>query len=196
MKKTLVFIILVTSSILGHAENSFFFLSSDKIFQEKQGSLKGLSSFTFFPLLKSEEKDARKIFELIDRELKKTGHVVMQPVLTPEGADLSAFSHPALQFSIEQLTDQNNNPLPVLHAILSLQTRVELSKTKESSFITTNCWSIYLKKTDDVQEVIKKTLPALLQQFLTDFQSENTGAQKPIFYITYDASWGTTTIRK
>lgn len=195
MKKRLLFAILTTFSILGYTEDSSFFLSSEKIVQEKQGSLKGLSSFVFFPLLKLEKKEASKIVELIEEELKKTGVVIKQPVLTPEGADLSTFSNPTLQFTLEQLVDQNNNPLPLLQAVLSIKTEVKLTKNEAFSIINTNRWSTYLKKTDDIQEVIKITLPQLIKQFLSDFQSANTTSQKPTFYISYDASWWNTSIQ-
>jgi hypothetical protein len=134
-----------------------------------------------------EEKNVDETIELISQELKKVGLVVVKPILTPEGADLDSFSHPTLQFTIEQLVDQNNKPLPVLQAILSVNTVVEISRSKELLPLDTNQWSIYLEKTNDVQKVIKKTLPVLLKQFITDFQHANN--QKPTFYIGYDSSW-------
>jgi|GEM_PF-3093543 len=196
MKKLLLSTVLIAFSILGYADNSSFFLSSEKIVQEKQGSLKNLSSFVFFPLLKIEKKEASQIIELIEQELKKVGAVIKQPVLTPEGADLTTFSNPTLQFTIEQLVDENHNPLPVLQAILSIKTGVELGKSEEFSIVNTNRWSTYLKKTDDLQKVIKTTLPQLLKQFLSDFESVNTSSHKPTFYISYDVSWWNTFVQK
>lgn len=188
MKKILVLVMLAALSILGYSKNPSFFLSSEKIVQEKQGSLKELRSFNFFPLLKIEKENAKKTIELIDQELKKVGIVVKKPVLTAKGADLDSFSNPTLQFIIEQLVDQNNNPLPVLQAILSVNSTVEL-KTKELSPLSTNRWSIYLEKTNDIEKVIKNTLPQLLKQFIADFQQANANSQKPSFYISYDDSW-------
>lgn len=192
MKNALLFVMLTSSSILGYAKESPFFLSSDEIVQEKQGSLKQLCSFAFFPLLKMEEKNANKIIELIDQELRKVGLVVEKPVLTSEGADLQSFSNPTLQFTIEQIVDQNNNPLPVLLATLSVNSVVELGKSKEFTTLNTNHWSIYLEKTNDVQKAIKKTLPPLLKQFIADFQRVNITDQMPTFYISYDSSWWST----
>lgn len=117
------------------------------------------------------------------------GSVVKQPVLTSEGVDLDSFSNPILQFTIEQLTDQNNKLLPVLQGTLVVSTVAELSKTQEFSSINTNRWSVYLEKTNNIQEVIKKALPNLLNQFITDFQRSNTNKKNPTFYISYDASW-------
>lgn len=117
------------------------------------------------------------------------GSVVKQPVLTSEGVDLDSFSNPILQFTIEQLTDQNNKLLPVLKGTLVVSTVAELSKTQEFSSINTNRWSVYLEKTNNIQEVIKKALPNLLNQFITDFQRSNTNKKNPTFYISYDASW-------
>jgi hypothetical protein len=135
-----------------------------------------------------EEKNAHKIIDMINLELEKVALVVKKPVFTPEGADMSAFSNPILQFSIEQLVDQNNHPLPIVQAILSVSAGVIL-KNDEYANLNTNCWSIYLKKTNNVQDVIKETLPALLQKFIEDFQRANSTDQKPTVYITYDTSW-------
>lgn len=76
MKKRLLLSIFIVFSMLGHANDPLFFLSSEKIVQEKQGPLKGIGSFTFFPLLKVEEKNAKAIVELIEKELKNVGLVV------------------------------------------------------------------------------------------------------------------------
>lgn len=189
MKKTSLVIALVLTSLLGYAQDPLFFFSSDKLIQEKQAPLKEMLSFVFFPLLKMEEKNTTKISEMIEQELKKVGNIVKKPALTPEGADLECYSNPSLQFTIEQLVDQNNKPLPVLQAILSINTTAELLKAKELVSINTNHWSVYLEKTDNVQEVIKKTFPSLLKQFIADFQRDNASDQKPTFYITYDSSW-------
>jgi hypothetical protein len=189
MTKTLFFIVLIFSSVFSHAKSDPFFFSSEKIFEEKQGSLKGISSFVFFPILKMEEKNAHKIIHAIDLELEKVAFVVKKPVLTPEGADMSSFSNPILQFSIEQLVDQNNHPLPILQVILSVSTGVIISKDDEYTHLNTNRWFVYLEKTNNVQNVIKKTLPNLLKQFIADFQRTNSTDQKPTFYICYDKSW-------
>ncbi|MGC1878477.1 MAG: hypothetical protein WA347_06845 [Rhabdochlamydiaceae bacterium] len=189
MTKAFLLIVLIFSSILCRAESDPYFLSSEKMVEEKQGSLKKLCSFVFFPLLKMEEKDAHKIIDMIDLELEKVALVVKKPVFTMEGADMSSFSNPILQFSIEQLVDQNNYPLPILQAILSISTGVKLNKSDEPASLNTNRWSIYLKKTNNVQDVVKKTLPDLLKQFIADFQRANSADQKPTFYICYDKSW-------
>jgi hypothetical protein len=189
MKKILLVAIASSLSILGNTEDELFFLSSDKIVQETQGSLKALQSFSFFPLLKIENENASKLIELINQELKKAGNIIKKPALTPEGVDFDALSHTALQFSVEQLVNEENKPLPVLQASLSVNTVVEPSNTKELSTMTTNRWSIFLEKSNDVQEVIKKALPRLLDQFVADFQRSNSTTQKPTFYIGYDASW-------
>jgi len=189
MKRAFFLIVLISGSILGRAENHPFFLSSEKIVEEKQGSLKALCSFTFFPTLKMEEKNVGKTIEIIDMELKKVALVVKKPVLTPEGADLDSFSNPTLQFTIEQLVDQNNRPLPVLQAILTVSTVAELGKSNEFASLNINRWSIYLEKTNNIQKVIKKTLPYLLKQFAADFQYANATDQKPTIYISYDSSW-------
>lgn len=192
MKKTLLITLLSFLSILGHAEDQLFFLSSDKIVQETQGSLKELRSFSFFPLLKIENENASKFIELMNQELKKVGTVIKKPALTPEGIDFDSLSHTALKFTIEQLVDEENRPLPVLQASLSVSTVVEPSNTQELSVMSTNRWSIFLEKSNDVQGVIKKALPRLLSQFTADFQRGNSSSQKPTFYIGYDASWWNT----
>ncbi len=189
MKKACFFIILASSSILGYALDNPFFLSSEAVLQEKQSSLKSLHSFVFVPLLKMEKKNVSETLELIDQELRKVGSVVVKSILTPEGADLESFSNPSLQFVIEQLVDQNNTPLPVLQAVLSVTTTAELCKSKEIESFNTNRWSIYLKKTNDVQDAIKQTLPSLLKKFLADFERANPSSQKPTFYIAYDKSY-------
>lgn len=189
MKKPFFLLALLASSVLGHAQEDQFLFSSEALVQERQGSLKGFHSFVFFPLLKIEEKNAIKTVELIDQELKKVGLVIKKPALTPEGVDLECFSNPSLQFTIEQLVDQNNKPLPVLQARLSVTTVAEISGSKELGSLDTNRWYVYLEKTNDVQKVIKKTLPDLLKQFITDFQKTNTNNEKPTFYISYDDSW-------
>ncbi len=168
MKHTLSCIAATFICIMGYSEESLYFLSSDKIFHERQASLKEMHSFTFFPLLKM---DSRKTIDLITQELEKVGVVVQKPILTSEGANLESFSNPLLQFSIEQLVDLKNHPLPVLRATLSVNTVGSLN-------------SIYVEKIDDVQEVIKQTLPILLNQFM-----KGQAGQKPTFYISYDASW-------
>lgn len=178
--------------ISGHTQDHPFFLSSDKIVQESQASLKGLNSFAFFPLLKIESENANKLISLMDQELKKVGVVIKKPMLTPEGIDFNSLSHSVLQFTVEQLVDEENRPLPVLQASLSLSGIVKPSNTEEPSVMSTNHWSIFLKKSNDVEEVIKKTLPRLLNQFIADFQHSNSSMQKPTFYIGYDASWWTT----
>jgi hypothetical protein len=187
--KAFLLIALISGSVFGHAKGSPFFLSSEEIVVEKQGSLKELCSFVFLPLLKMEDKNAQKIIDMINLELEKVALVVNKPVLTAEGADMSSFSNPILQFSVEQLVDQNNQPLPTLQAVLSINTGVKLGKRDEYTSLNTNRWSIYLKKMNSVQDVIKETLPALLQQFIADFQSANTADQKPTLYICYDKSW-------
>lgn len=189
MRKTALFATFIFSSFLGHAKEPLFLLSSDPLVQEKQASLKGLRSFVFFPLLKMEEKQVEKIIELIDLELKKVGCIIKKQVLTPDGANLECFSNPTLQFSIEQLVDSNNKPLPVVQATLSLRNTVEIGKLGELSSLNTNHWSIYLKKTNDIQKIVKKTLPFLLSQFIMEFQRSHAADEKPIFYITYDSSW-------
>jgi hypothetical protein len=189
MKKTFLLIVVISSSVLGHAESHPFFLSSEKLVEEKQGSLKEHCSFVFFPVLKIEEKNASKIIDMINLELEKVALVVKKPMLSPEGADLSSFSNPILQFSIEQLVDQNNNPLPILQAILSVSAVAKVGKSNEIASLNTNHWSIYLEKTNNVQDAIKKTLPNLLKQFLADFQRVNTADQRPTIYISYDSSW-------
>lgn len=189
MKKTLLITLLSFLSILGHSEDHFFFLSSDKVVQETQGSLKELRSFSFFPLLKIENENAGKLIALIDQELKKVGTVIKKPALTPEGVDFDSLSHTALQFTIEQLVDEENKPLPVLQANLCVNTVVEPSNTQELSIMSTNRWSIFLEKSNDVEAVIKKALPRLLSQFTADFQRGNSTSQKPTFYIGYDESW-------
>ena len=188
MIKALFLIALILGSAFGHARSDPFFFSSEKLFEEKQGSLKKVHSFTFFPILKMEEKNAHKIINMINQELEKVALVVKKPILTPEGADMSSFSNPTLQFSIEQLVDQNNHPLPIVQAILSVSAGVRL-KNDEYADLNTNRWSIYLKKTNNVQDVIKETLPALLNQFVANFKSANAVDQKPTFYICYDNSW-------
>lgn len=112
-----------------------------------------------------------------------------KPVLTPEGADLDSFSHPMLQFTIEQLVDQNNKLLPVLQATLFINRVAELGKPKQFSSINTNRWSTYQEMTNNVQEVVQKSLPRLLSQFLADFKQANPNSEKPTFYISYDVSW-------
>ncbi len=199
MKKRFLFGILISLSILGHAipkqleelfgyKDTLFFLSTENIVQIKQASLENLCSFTFFPFIKVDEKNAGELTEFIDQELKLIGSVVKKPVLTPQGADLESFSNPTLQFTIEQLVDQNHKLLPVLQATLSINTIAELRRTKQSSSINISRWSTYLEITSDVQEVVKKTFPYLLSQFITDFKRANSN-QKPIFYISYDAFW-------
>ncbi len=191
MKKATLFTTFFFCSFLflGHSKESLFLLSSDPIVQEKQIPLKQLHSFVFFPLLKIEEKQAKKTIELIDLELKKAGYVITKQVLTPNGADLEYFSNPTIQFSIKQLVDSNNKPFPVLQATLSIRNTVEIGNPGEPSSLNTNHWSIYLKKTNDVRKVIKKTLPFLLSQFVTEFQNSHPSDEKPTFYITYDSSW-------
>jgi hypothetical protein len=137
MKKPLLFIVLSSLSILSYSKEPLFFLSSEKIVQEKQGSLKSLCSFSFFPLLKIEGREANKIIELIDQELKKVALVIKSPVLTPEGANLDTFSNPSLQFIIEQLVDQKNKPLPILQASLSVSTLANLNKNQDPSALNT-----------------------------------------------------------
>ncbi len=189
MKNIFLFTALSFVSILGHSKEPLFFLSSDKIVQEKQGSLKSLHSFTFFPLLKIDEKNVGKTIGLIDQELRKVALVVKSPVLTAQGADLDTFSNPGLQFVIEQLVDQKNKPLPVLQATLSVSAVTELGTDQQLETINAGRWSVYLEQTNDVQAVIKKSLPYLLDQFTADFQKANGSSEKPTFYISYDASW-------
>jgi hypothetical protein len=189
MKKACLFSTFVALSLLGYAEESVFLLSSEPIVQQSQGSLKGLRLFNFFPILKVEGKNADKMMELINQELKKEGLVIKKPILTPEGADLDSFSRPTLRFTVEQLVDQNNKLLPVLQATLSINSVAELSGTKELSPLNTNRWSIYLDLTNNAEAAVKKALPALLKQFALDFQRANTAKEKPTFYIGYDASW-------
>ncbi len=136
-----------------------------------------------------EEKNVGKTIELIHQELEKIGLVIKNPVLQPEGADLNSFSNPTLQFTIEQLVDATNTPLPVLHATLAISNVAELGKIKELMSIDTNRWSIYLEKTNDIEKIIKKTLPYLLKEFNAEFQATNTNGQKPTFSISYDGSW-------
>lgn len=167
----------------------YLILSSDKIVQETQGSLNGFRSFIFFPLLKLEKKNTKKTLEWIDHELKKAGMVIKKPVITSEGADLEAFSYPTLQYTVEQLVDQNNTLLPVLQAVLSINSVAELGKEKIASVVTTNRWSMYIDKTNDLQTVIKATLPILLTQFTTEFERAHSKGQKPNFYISYDDLW-------
>lgn len=188
MKKALFFTTFFFFSALGYTEDLPFFLSSEAIVQEKQGSLKDLRAFTFFPLVKM-EKNVSQTIELIHQELKKVGTIVKKPVLTSEGADLSAFSHPTLQLTIEQLVDQSQQPLPILQAILSISRVAEVVPSKELVPVSTNRWSVFLRKTNDVQEAVKRAFPLLLSQFMTDFQRANTTDQKPTFYISYDDSW-------
>lgn len=186
-----LFAVLLCFSTLAHSENAPYFLSSDRIVQEKQSSLKGLRSFTFFPKLKLEKKQATTTMNLIEEELRKVGQVVKKPLLTPEGADLESFSYPTLQLGIEQLVDQNDRPLPVLQASLSITTSVEVIRTKELSSLNISRWTTYIKKTNDVQEIIKKTLPILLNQFAAEYEQANRNDPRPTIYIGYDDSWWT-----
>lgn len=178
----------VFCSFLVHAREPLFFLSSDPLFQKQQESVKEFSSFVFFPLLKIEEKQEEKTIELIDQELKKIGCIIKKQVLTSDGADMECFSNPTLQFSVEQLVDSNNDPLSVLQASLSIRAIVRIGKANEMTSLNTNIWSVYLKKTNDVQKIIKKSLPLLLSQFITEFKKSHPVDEKPIFYITYDNS--------
>ncbi len=189
MKKRFALIAFMGCSILGHAKQSPFLFSSEPLVQEAQGSLKDMDSFVFFPLLKLEKKNAIRVMELINQELQKVGVIVIKPVLTGEGADLESFSNPELAFTIQQLVDQSNKPLPVLQASLSVMNIVEIRKNKDLTSLETNRWCVYLEKTNDVQKVIQKVLPDLLNQFIADFQKTHAQNQKPKFYISYDDSW-------
>lgn len=78
IKNIVLFAVIAFNSILGHAKESPFFLSSDEIVQEKQASLKQLCSFVFFSLLKMEEKKANQTIELLNQDLKKVAGLAHQ----------------------------------------------------------------------------------------------------------------------
>lgn len=189
MKKSIVIFMFLTMCISGYPKDSPFFLSSESIMQQKQGSLKDLHSFTFVPLVKMEGKQAEKSIDYMKQALKSVGKVVEKPVSTSEGADLETFSNPVLQFSLVQLVDPNNALLPVLQIELSISAVVEFTNNKELASISTNCWSLYVQKTGDVYKVIQDAFPKVLKLFILDFQRANPGAEKPTFYINYDKSW-------
>jgi hypothetical protein len=165
-----------------------YLLSSETIVQEKQGPLKDLRSFVFFPLIKLEDNQKQKIAKFFDQSLKRVGTVLEKQTLTPKGADLEVFSNPSLQFTLEQLVDQEGRLLPVLKATLSSSGVVEVLSSKESSSLSLNHWCTYLEKNDNVEKVVKKAFPFLLDLFIADWQAANGKEQKPTFYITYDAS--------
>lgn len=163
-----------------------YLLSSDAIVQEKQGSLKDLRSFVFFPLIKLEGDQKQKIVKFLGQSLRQMGTVLEKQTLTPEGADLEAFSNPLLEFTLEQLVDQGGRPLPVLKATLSVSSAVEILSAKEISSLRLNHWCTYLEKNDNVEKMVKAAFPFLLELFLADWQKANGKDQKPTFYVTYD----------
>lgn len=189
MKKIWLCILFISCLILVHAKDPAFLLSSEKFFQDNPAALKDLHSFIFSPLLHIEKKNVDKILGLIEQELNKIACVVKRNILTSDGVDLESFSNPTLQFTIEQLVDQNGKPLSVLLAALSVRSVVEMSKNNQLTSTTTNRWCAYLKKTNDVQKAIKETLPHLLKEFIEDFQRINGANQKPTIFITYDSFW-------
>src|SRR5690349_178132 len=124
MKKVWLSILLISCSILVHAKDPAFLLSSENFFQENPAALKDLHSFVFSPLLHIEKKNVDKILGLIEQELNKIACVVRKNVLTSDGVDLESFSNPTLQFTIEQLVDEKGNPLSVLQVALSVRSVV------------------------------------------------------------------------
>lgn len=165
-----------------------YFLSSEPLFQEKQGPLKDRRSFVFFPCMKLEDNQRQKITTFLNQSLKQVGTVIETQVLKPEGADLEVFSKPPLHFTLEQLLDQKGRPLPVLKATLSFSGVVEVLSSKEISSLPLNHWCTYLEKNDSVEKIVKKAFPFLLELFIADWQAANGKEQKPTFYIPCDAS--------
>lgn len=183
MKSVFLFIIFFFNLLFTPIEGSSYLLSSESLVQEKQGSLKDLHSFVFFPLVQGDEK---KIRAFMHKELEQIGTVITKPALTATGADLESFSNPSLQFTIVQLVDSDNKPLAILKASLSVNSIVEILRNKELNALSTNRWCTYLEKTDNVEKVVKKAFPLLLKKFTTEYQKINGQDKKPTFYITYD----------
>lgn len=65
-----------------------YFLSSEPIFQEKQGPLKDRRAFVFVPFIKLEDHQKQKITKFLNQSLKQIGTVLEKQTLTPQGADL------------------------------------------------------------------------------------------------------------
>ena len=160
-----------------------YLLSSEPIIHENRTSLKEFNTFIFAPIIKTEKKGANKITALMSQELQRIGVVEKKRVFTEQGADLTPLSNPSLQFTLEQLVDQQGKLLPVIKATLSTRSSIEVLKNNEINSLSTNCWSVYLKQNDDVEKTIKTTLPDLLNKFLADYQNVNGKDQKPTFYI-------------
>ena len=183
MKQMLFFGLFFVSLIAQPLVADSFFFKEEGIVREGRGSLKEFKSFVFFPFLKMEEKETKNILDLIKKELIQVGLVVETHVFKPNGADLTSFSNPSLQFSIEQLVDKNNKPLPILEAALTVSTSVEILNNQESCSLPIDRFFVYLKKTNDIKKVIQETLPMLLQQFISNYQNANGKDQKPTFII-------------
>lgn len=184
MKKLFMFLSIAFFSLTNAKEN-LFFLSSENIVQEPKTSLEPFHSFNFFPLLKLEKKNADKIMNIVDIELQKVGNLVKKPILTSKGADFDSFSNPTLRFTLEQLVDQNNKPLPLLQATLQIKSATDCGEL--SNIQDVSKWVTYLKPSNNIQNVVQKSLANLLAQFSEDFQRSHD--DKPTIYVSYDASW-------
>lgn len=152
--------------------------------------MKDLNSFVFSFLLRMEPNEVEPTIKFIDQELGKVGQVVRKEIFTENGIDLTSFSNPSAQFIIERLVDGKTERLPVLRAQLSIKTITEIVKTKEYIPIKIKTWTVYIQdKGQNLAKALEESLPTLLRQFSSDYQSVNKKGAKPIFLITYDASW-------
>jgi len=192
MRRFCLLICFCLQTSFGYADVDSYLLSSERLLEKKNASLKEFDYFVFFFLLKMEKEDIQTTIQLINQELRQVGQVVQKEIFTEKGVDLECFSNPTLQFTIQRLVDKKGEPLPVLKAELSINTVVEIVRNKEYLSLESNRWTVYLRNDEneknDLQKTLKETLPFLLKQFYADFQRVNGKEKKPTYYITYDSS--------
>jgi hypothetical protein len=168
------------------ADSDSYFLSSDSILQEKQGSLEGDKSFVFFSFVLTGKPQPQQVTKFIQEELKRVGIVIRHQVDTEKGMDMECFSNPGLQFTLKQLVDQDNRALPIIKAALDITSTVEIDRNHDSTSLLTNSWTVYLEKDKNVEKIVKKAFPLLLEKFIAAYKEANGKDAKPTFYIISD----------
>lgn len=188
MKIYFFLFILLSSSMNGYSKEELFNYSSDPLLEIKQPLLKYGNAFVFIPMIKMERSTSTTLLNTVYKELEQFVTLVKNPVFKSEGADLSVFSHPPLTYTIEQLVDDKNKPLPVLKASLTVSNFVDIIRSGQNISLNTNTWYAYVKSTNDVKKVIQTSMPIILKAFISDFQKANPSEKKPTVYICYDDS--------
>lgn len=145
---------------------------------------KSIHNFNVFFFAKNlSEEHAKKAQNLINTELSKLGKVASEPfdIHNPtQGKDnpSSSFNSPSLIYTIELLNDVHGKPLASIAVSLEYKGMVSIEKNNVEAQAVLWSRKCYVPKSENSSdlEIIKTTLPLLLQEFEANYKQANPGS--------------------